>query len=103
MLLEASLSSERMRAGFSPVIFELFGVGAGVGVVGGDDEAAGVGDGAAHFGEAFVGGGEYGGDPFAVGVKGGAPGLGGDVLGEALPRLAAISSPAEVRQRIWPE
>ena len=56
-------------------------------MVGCDDERAGVGHGAAHLGQALVGGGEHGRNPFAVGVQGGAPCLGGDVLGEALAQV----------------
>ena len=51
-----------------------------LGLVGGDDEPAGVGDVAAHLGEPAVGGGEHGGDPLPLGVERGAPGVRDDVL-----------------------
>ena len=63
---------------------QLLGVGASLGLVGGDDEGSGVGDLAAHLGQALVGGGQDRGDPLPRRVERGAPGLGLQVLGEGL-------------------
>ena len=56
-------------------------------MVGGDDECTGVRHGAAHLGQALVSGGEHGRNPFAVGVQSSTPGLGSNVLREALPQV----------------
>ena len=72
---------------FAGDFLNLFGVGFGVRVVGGDDERTGVGHGAAHLGQALIGRREHGRDPFAVRVEGGSPRLGGDVLGEAFAEV----------------
>ena len=61
-----------------------FRVCAGGLLVGGDDEAPGVGNRFAHGGQAFVGRGEDRLDPVARGVEGGPPGLPGHVFGQRL-------------------
>ena len=60
------------------------GVGAGVGLVAGDDHRPGVLDVPAHLGQPLVRGGEDRGDPLPLRVQRGAPRLGGDVLGHRL-------------------
>ncbi len=87
---------------FAGDLLQLAGVGAGVVVVGGDHQAAGVGHGPADLAEAFVRPGQHGRDPFAGRVERGAPGLRDDVLGDGRLAegsghlLAAAGAPAHL-------
>ena len=101
----APASSESTTTGASPVILaQQRGVGAGGLVVGGDHQAAGVRDAAAHLGQPLVGGREHRRDPLALRVERGPPGLRPSGPWSAARRAwREISSPALVRQRISPE
>ena len=76
----SGLIGQDHRGLLSGDLVQPLGVGACRFLVGGDDEAAGVVNGATDLGESDVRGLEHGRDPIALGIQRGAPGLGVDVL-----------------------
>ena len=104
MRAEEPGSSESTTVGVSPVIVrQQVGVGAGGGLVGGDDHAAGIGHVLAQAAQPGVGRGDHGGHPLACRVQRGRHARAVCSAVSGSPRRAACSSPALSRQRASPE
>ena len=98
-LARAEVVGEDDRRGLAGQRAEDGGIRPRLGLVGGDDEPAGVLDVAAHLGEAAVGGGEHRGDPLPLGVERRAPRVRDEVLRHRLAEarlelVAGLGAPA---------
>ena len=85
----AGIVGEDDRGCLPSEVAQLAGIGPRLGLVGGDDQATGIGDVPPDLGEPGIGGNEHRGHPLTLGIQGRAPGLSHGVLGQGLAEPGA--------------